>query len=586
MRSPPGPMKKGAPNLSWLADAAPGADTTVQGLADVAVLAAPAASGRHRLALVSVADLPARVLLDELDKHDIVVRRVCSVWHALSLAWDPSAKSAPATDDDRVVSASEPVGAAVVIDPDGRLAWSWSQRGTLIAGGTLLLRKTQTRVGEEPEQIEQPGLRIAGAEPDVPDTRPVVSVIEAARSDIGRLASDWLGWSVQLGVAPARIAVVGPDNVICAGLDFDLPDMMGVAAVGAGLGKHWPGASVHATVDDDAIGRTLQRLTDMENGIGPASAPAAAVDPRLSLTELSSRPGAADRKLHLWAGLALLIAAAGVGVLGWRLGSTVSDVRAKADAASAAQGELLKSVASIAPAALKDADPGLILTSKRIEMEKARADQKDEEPILAEMQRVLSILTRSDVTDVRIKVLQLNSMGISSRLELSLSDKDLGPTIKDLLRDTPSTAPRQIKWDGRGVGNANAERRDYALAGTFVDVPKGAKPPTPPATPAATPAGDKPAGDKSPVSPMLDTGPGAAPSSTEPENSTPGDAAPGGPTPATNPPAAEPTSPATTPPATPPSEPKPAEPKPEQPKSEPPKPAEPKPAEPKTERRP
>ena len=86
-------------------------------------------------------------------------------WHAVALAWDPAAKDAPADSDrdGRVVSASTPVGATIVIDPDGRLTWSWSQRGTLIAGGTLLLRKAQARIGAEPEvDAAQPGLRLGG----------------------------------------------------------------------------------------------------------------------------------------------------------------------------------------------------------------------------------------------------------------------------------------------------------------------------------------------------------------------------------------------------------------------------------------
>lgn len=538
-----GPDDEGGASLSWLADAAPGADTSVQGLADVAVLDVPQDTGKQRLALVSVADLPARVLLDELDKRDIVVRRVCSAWHAMALAWDPSAKDqrTQKPDDDRVVAASEPVGAVVTIDPSGLLTWSWSQRGTLIAGGTLLLRKDQARIGDEPEAPSGPGLRIAGSEPQEQDPRPTVSVIEVVRSDIGRLASDWLGWSVQLGVAPARIAIVGPSSVTCAGIEFDLPDMLGVAAVGAGLGRHWPGASVHATIDEDATGKTVQRLMDMENGVGPGSAPTAAVDPRLSLTELSSRPGAADRKLHRWAGLALLIAAAAVAVIGWRVGRTISDVQAQVFNTAEQQNTLLKSVAFAAPAAAKDDDPALILKSKRIEMEKARADQKDEEPIVAEMQRVLVVLAQ--VKDVRLKTLQINSLGILSRFELSVPiDGDQGPRVKELLTDTRSGATREIKWDGKHIRTANTERRDWNMAGAFADAPKNAPKQPAPTVPAQDP--------KPPASPMLDSGPGAEPAPTPAPSTEDPAAVPETPTPKTDP-KPEPAQPAAPPPAEP-----------------------------------
>lgn len=575
-----GSDEEGGVALSWLAEATPGTDTSVQGLSDVSV--ATETATRQRLALVSVTDLPARVLLDELDKRDIVVGRVCSIWHAMALAWDPAAKNrpAPSADDDRVVAASEPVGAVVTIDPSGLLTWSWSQQGTLIAGGTLLLRRDQARAEDDADDADRPGLRLAGAAPQEPDAHPGVSVIEVVRSDIGRLSSDWIGWSVQLGLAPARIAVIGPDNITCSGLDFDLPAMSGVAAVGSGLGKHWPGAAVHAAVDADATGRTVQRLMDLENGVGSSGDQVAAVDPRLSLTELSSRPGAADRKLHRWAGLALVVFALAVGVVGWKVGRTVSDVQSQADALRDNQTKLLQSVANVAPAALKDEAPELLLKSKRIEMEKARADQKDEEPILAEAERVLMVI--SSVPDVRLKALQINSLGILSKFELSVPlEGDQGPTVKDQLADKHLGSRREVKWDGRHVRTANAERRDWNMAGQFVDVAATAKkPPTTPPGPEGT----------APASPLLDTGPGAAPSPTKPaDEPAPTDAPPASGTapgaPAATPPTAPPAEPAkdpaippaspapATPPAAPPADPK-ADPKAE-PKAEPKKEARP-----------
>ncbi|HZW05686.1 MAG TPA: hypothetical protein VFF65_01075, partial [Phycisphaerales bacterium] len=488
-----------------------------------------------------------------------VVRRVCSVWHALALAWDPAARERREPEDDRVVAASEPVGAVVTIDPSGLLTWSWSQQGTLIAGGTLALRRDEAREPDA-DADDRPALRLAGAArvEREPDTHPGISVIEVVRSDIGRLASDWIGWSVQLGLAPARITVVGPDNITCAGLEFDLPETSGVAAVAAGLARHWPGAAVHAAVDADATGRTLQRLMDLENGVGPAGAPTAAVDPRLSLTELSGRPGAADRKLHRWAGLALVVAAAAVAVIGWKVGRAVGDVRSRADALREDQDKLLDSVKAVAPAALKDEAPELILKSKRIEMEKARADQKDEEPILAETQRVLMVF--ATVPDVRLKTLQINSLGILSRFELSVPlEGDQGPTVKDKLAELHLGAKREVKWDGRHIRTANAERRDWAMSGQFVDVkPAVTRPASTPAGPEAAPPATPPA---APASPLLDTGPGAEPAPmAQPQDLppvTPGAPAPA-PAPATPDPQPEPPAPATPEPApaTPPAEPK------------------------------
>jgi len=563
-----GSDEEGGVALSWLAEASPGTDTSVQGLSDVTV--SEPETGRQRLALVTVADLPVRVLLDELDKRDIVVRRVCSIWHAIALAWDPAAAD-QRDDDARVVAASEPVGAVVTIDASGLLTWAWSQRGTLLAGGSINLHTERAREDETLEPASRPGLRLAGAAHDAPprDGHPGVETIEVVRADIGRIASDWIGWSVQLGHAPARIAVIGPDNTACAGSEFGLPEMSGLAAVGAGLGKHWPGAAVHATVDRDACGKTVQRLMELENGIGPASAPAAAVDPRLSLTELSSRPGAADRKLHRWAGLALVVAAGAVAVVGWRIGKSIGEVQAQAEALMNDQTELLKSVASVAPTALKDEAPSLLLKSKRIEMERARTDQKDEEPILAEAQRVLLVL--ATVPDVRLKTLQINSLGILSRFELSVPlEGDQGPTVKDKLAEIHLGAKREVKWDGKHIRTGNAERRDWNMAGQFVDVKAPVTKPealTGPGHDAAAPA-----------SPMLDTGPGAAPSPTEPDE--PGSAEPHA-TPAGTPSSAPAPAPATDPAPVP--EPAPGT---QPPATPPPPPSSPPPAEPKKEARP
>ncbi|MDP1661375.1 MAG: hypothetical protein Q8L55_05615, partial [Phycisphaerales bacterium] len=359
-----------------------------------------------------------------------------------------------------------------------------------------------------------------------------------------------------------RIAVIGPGNTACAGAEFGLPEMSGIAAVGAGLGKHWPGASVHATVDQDACGKTVQRLMELENGIGPASAPAAAVDPRLSLTELSGRPGAADRKLHRWAGLALVVAAGAVAVIGWRIGKSIGEVQAQAEALTNDQTELLKSVASVAPTALKDEAPSLLLKSKRIEMERARTDQKNEEPILAEAQRVLLVL--ATVPDVRLKTLQINSLGILSRFELSVPlEGDQGPTVKDKLAEIHLGSKREVKWDGKHIRTGNTDRRDWNMAGQFVDVNAPATKPealTGPGNDAAPPA-----------SPMLDTGPGAAPSPTEPQEPAPAEPA-GAPATAPDPkpdpaPAQRPEpTPSTQPPETPPAPP--SSPPPQEPKKE------------------
>ena len=122
------------------------------------------------------------------------------------------------------------------------------------------------------------------------------------------------------------------------------------------------------------------------------------------------------------------------------------------------------------------------------------------------MQRVLVVLADPALTDVRLKTLQINSLGILSRFELSVPiEGDQGPTVKDKLAVLHIGASREVKWDGKHIRTANTERRDWNMAGQFVDAPKTS---TKPPVPAVKPAGEP----KPPASPMLDNGPGAEPS--------------------------------------------------------------------------
>lgn len=510
-------------SLAWMGEGTPGVDLSVQGLTDVAVLEKTA--GSRRLALVAVNDLPVRVLMDELDRLGVQVRRSCSLWHGMVMAWGTAAEPDGGPRDARVVASSEAVeaGAVVLIEPEGRLSWAWAQGGALQAGGTMLLRRSEARLPEPGEEEAGRGTLRLRRETEEPGEGRTVSVVEVTRSDVGRLTADWLSFSVQLGVTPARIACLGPGSVTCSGLEFDLPDMMGVAAVGAGIGKHWPGAAVQATLDDDPIGRMLARLVDIENGAsGSAASPAAAVDPRLSVTELSSRPAAADRRLHLWGGLALAMVAAAVAVLGWQVGRKTGAVRAAVAEVQTKRTETLQSVSKLAPKALTDPSPEVVLSAKVLEMTKAREDLKDEDPIMAEAARVLRVL--SVVPDVQIQTLQLRSMGLMSRIELSVPmEGEQGPTIREHLAVERSGAAREVKWEGRTIRSANQEKRSFNMAGNFEDAPKDAPKTAPAPAPAPpAPAAAAPDNTKPPV-----------PAAENTKSDTPSPAAPPAPAPAT-----------------------------------------------------
>ena len=99
-----------------------------------------------RFALLSVPDSPIRVLIDALDERSIQVGSVVTLWHAISSEFDPAARAMPGFDGDHraggsgshpLVSATEVPSAILMLDPIGRLVWSWSLGGKLIAGGKV-----------------------------------------------------------------------------------------------------------------------------------------------------------------------------------------------------------------------------------------------------------------------------------------------------------------------------------------------------------------------------------------------------------------------------------------------------------------
>lgn len=240
-------------------------------------LGEPGGSGQQRLAVLAVPEVPARMLIDELDTRGVRVGRSISLWHAAAQAWDPSGPASNGVARTPAVADHAPATAVVLIDPEApRLVWCWTLRGALIAGGSIRLRASR--------EEDHTGAVVTSA-------------------SLGRLASEWLSWSVQLGVAPDRIVCVGS-------VDADAEGGLDAAAVGDAIGSRWPGASVAVVDDPDPIGTTLRRLVAAED-LGRTT-PSEAGPARSSLTALTGRPTRAHRSMHVWAGVALAIGAVGV----------------------------------------------------------------------------------------------------------------------------------------------------------------------------------------------------------------------------------------------------------------------------------
>ncbi|MFN7431135.1 MAG: hypothetical protein ACK5TP_11225, partial [bacterium] len=212
-----------------------------------------------------------------------------------------------------------------------------------------------------------------------------------------------------------------------------------------------------------------------------------AVDPRQSITTLSTRPGRASRKLHLWGGLALLAGGAAVAVLGVRAGRSARELAGQLD--------------------------GIVAT-------------REEDPLIAELARFLQ--ASEGVQGLELRALSLNS-GMLATAEF-LAQQDAGPTFLERIRATRTGAPRELRWDGRTIG-VDGTRRRFNLSARMDDAPKSTPPlpplpkPTPPPTPTTTPATpatpESTQGNPTPASPAPVPAPSPAPEPPAPEPPTP-----------------------------------------------------------------
>lgn len=328
----------------------------------------------QRLAVLAVPEVPARILIDELDARGVRVGRAISLWHAAAQAWDPSGPGAAS--NGTAIADHAPATAVVLIDPDApRMIWCWSVRGALVAGGSIRLR----------------------AEHGTDEDLPVVT-----RSNIGRLASEWLSWSVQLGMAPDRIVTVGS---VANGAEEGLS----IAQVGDAIGSHWAGASVAVVNDADPIGTTLRKIVAAED-LG-RSTPAEAGATRSGLTALTGRPTRAHRSMHVWAAIALAVGAVGVGAAAYKVWD---DGRTISDAVATAVTEQQSAIEAIDPGLFNEFNPVDALRL-RVDSERAALNQSNAFP------RPRPVLEQFETMSLVLGVpgIELDSIDLSSWLSVT-----------------------------------------------------------------------------------------------------------------------------------------------------------------------
>lgn len=458
----------GGAGLMALVAAGAGMERSVQALdASGASSRAKATGERRRMAVLSVPDLTVRIFLDELDALGVEVDAVSTLWHAMAAAWDPDRRRAGGRSlaDDGLADSPPQCSAVILLDPgaapgredgdgsaaSGRLIWSWAAGGELVAGGAMRLRTVA--VPSAPGDEHGNGEAFEGV-------RRVELASEGERTvvcgepEVGRLIADWLAWGAQLGQGPSRILCVGP--------------MPATQGAGPGLvellARGWNGAAVDAAVHPDPVGATLERTRD-GTGVEPERI---ASDPRASLVALSHRPGRAHRRMYHWAAAALVIAALAVGALGWRLGGAADEASQSAAKMRADLTASLAGLASIAPniaTPAGQADPEAVLRSTLASLQQSRPRLDHEEPILAELDRLIRAMAIEDVNpEMKLEELFLSSLSGSARLLLPADDGVTGQLITAELGKIPGL----IDWKGSGSGSMNRDNRVWNLSGAWI----------------------------------------------------------------------------------------------------------------------
>lgn len=384
-----------------------------------------AAKASERVAVLAMGDVPARVLMDALDRQGVEVQCVASVWHAIARVWDPESPLAPGragTSRDEVAE-SAPTIASVVVDPsEARLIWSWSQAGNLVAGGSMRLRSQGS------------------------DDQP--SVLYGA-DEVSRLASEWMSWSVQVGRCPRRVVCVVPGE----GADEQ------AAAFGQALGTAWQEATVDLAVHDDPMGVTLSRLSAALEGtpIPKNRTP----DGGASLVSLTDRPGKAHRLFYWWIALFVIAASALTGVVAWQFRQKGVELRAEAAAWSAKWSNELKEAF---PSAIGRVEgPKLALEDEiaRIQKDIVPAQNRDPaKPVLEELQTISMVLQHPDYT---LGAMDLNSSTETVTLRVQAKTYKAAEDLARALRSIGGSHVESWEWDRQSGGAPTATPTDGTL---------------------------------------------------------------------------------------------------------------------------
>lgn len=342
-----------------------------------------------RAAVLAAPDAPARLLLDRLDALGVRVDRVITIWHALAEAWDPGARGM-ATESPDLITAEHPPAAVAAIDHAGaRLVWVWSQRGVLLACGSIRLRRARAADnGSEAQVLEH---------------------------DVARLAADWLGWSAQSGVCPSRVVVVGR------------PGEGGMTAgeIGTALTRAWPGALADLNGCEDAVTETLRRTLDTRH-IG-------------GFRPLSERPTRVHRSAYRWSAMTLLVVGVCLGVLGVLLFGRAGAARERLAEIRAERTTMLE---EIDPSLVFELFPTRVIDEEIASLERrtGRLDEEDPRPILPELETLSYVLSMPGITLMEIEVGD-TIVTVKARLDSIAQAEQLDQALRGI-------GGSELRWSG------------------------------------------------------------------------------------------------------------------------------------------
>lgn len=403
-----------------------------------------AAAGAHsaRIGVVAVNDVPARLLLDALDRRGVLVKSVTTLWHAMSLALDPAGRPVDGPADGPVVADSSTTTATVILDPAGRLVWAWSAGGIPIAAGSMRVAVDRHGVEHPVDTSRTASFLVRGAEPS---PRPTVHV---GGAEGGRLASEWLAWSAQLGRSPSRVRCVAPTG--------PEGDTAALEAFGSALGKACPHVPVDLTTNDDPIGRVLVRIAERVDD-APVTAGAGGVVPT-PFSTLASRPTRVHRRLLIVSSLAITAIAAAVGTAAYHLRVEAGDAYTSSIRAESAWHTDVKAIDATLMA--KPAEVSIKLERMVTQLRKDAAPKvtrADGKPILSELSTLSMVLGDPEIHLLQI---QLNSNSVIVRIQATLEQ---ATAVQQALREIAGL--RITNWTM--TTNKSGENLDVKLQGSW-----------------------------------------------------------------------------------------------------------------------